>query len=225
MREWVRSRLNYANVTATLALFLVISGGTAAAVTYVVSSNSQVGPNTIAGHHPPSGRHSNLIPASVNGQDVADNSLRGADIDEATLAKVLRFGGTIPSGVTVRGVFGCFDRNQDFGNTGPFLLEAHCFDAVTLPLPAPQPLTDANVNFAPGARGEDDPTCTGSVSAPTAPAGQVCVYESGGVGDSEQAGAIQGAGPSVNGFEVRADDVDTTNGAVAATGTWAYKAP
>jgi hypothetical protein len=70
-----------------MALFVAL-GGTATAVTYVVSSNSQVGPNTISGHHPPSGDHSNLIPASVNGQDVTDNSLRGADINESTLGRV-----------------------------------------------------------------------------------------------------------------------------------------
>jgi hypothetical protein len=88
MGERIRSHLTYANVVATLALFLVIAGGTAAAVTYVVSSNSQVGPNTISGHRPPSGKHANIIPASVNGQDVADNSLRGADINELTLGAV-----------------------------------------------------------------------------------------------------------------------------------------
>src|SRR5436190_8334803 len=83
----IRSHLTYANVMATLAVFLVLGGGTALA-SYVVSSNSQVGPNTISGHKPPSGKHANLIPGSVNGQDVADNSLRGADINESTLGKV-----------------------------------------------------------------------------------------------------------------------------------------
>jgi hypothetical protein len=74
-------------IVACIALFVAL-GGTATAVTYVVSANSQVGPNTISGHKPPSGKNANLIPASVNGQDVADNSLRGADIIESTLAKV-----------------------------------------------------------------------------------------------------------------------------------------
>jgi hypothetical protein len=83
----IRSHLTYANVMATLAVFLVLGGGTALA-SYVVSSNSQVGPNTISGHKPPSGDHANVIPGSVNGQDVADNSLRGADINESTLGQV-----------------------------------------------------------------------------------------------------------------------------------------
>src|SRR4051812_6472554 len=75
----IRSHLTYANVMATLAVFLVLGGGTALAA-YVVSSNSQVGPNTISGHKPPTGDHANIIGGSVNGQDVANNSLTGADI-------------------------------------------------------------------------------------------------------------------------------------------------
>jgi hypothetical protein len=57
MRPWIRSHLTYANVAATLALFLVVSGGAAAAVTYVVSFNIQIGPGTVSGHTPPSGKH------------------------------------------------------------------------------------------------------------------------------------------------------------------------
>src|SRR5438093_3809737 len=75
----IRRHLSYANVMATLAVFLVLGGGTALAA-YVVSSNSQIGPGTVSGHKPPSGDHANIISGSVNGSDVADNSLRGADI-------------------------------------------------------------------------------------------------------------------------------------------------
>jgi hypothetical protein len=79
MRQWSRSHLTFANVVSLAALFVAL-GGTATAVTYVVSSNSQVGPNTISGHHPPSGKHANLIAGSVGSRDVADNNLTGADI-------------------------------------------------------------------------------------------------------------------------------------------------
>ena len=75
----IRSRLTYANVVATLALFLVLGGSTALA-SYVISSNSQVGPGTISGHKPPTGKHANIIPGTLNSFDVADNSLTGADI-------------------------------------------------------------------------------------------------------------------------------------------------
>ena len=80
----VRQHLTYANVISTLAMFLVLGGGTALAA-YVVSSNSQIGPNTVSGHKPPTGKHANLIAGSVNGQDVAANSLTGASINEASL--------------------------------------------------------------------------------------------------------------------------------------------
>ena len=82
-----RFRPSAAMVVACIALFVAL-GGTATAVTYVVSSNSQIGPNTISGHKPPTGKHSNVIAGSINGQDVADNSVRGADVVESSLGEV-----------------------------------------------------------------------------------------------------------------------------------------
>jgi hypothetical protein len=58
---------------STLAVFLVLGGGTALAA-YVVSSNSQIGPGTVSGHKPPTGKHANIIAGSINGQDIADRS-------------------------------------------------------------------------------------------------------------------------------------------------------
>jgi hypothetical protein len=40
----------------------------------LVSSNSQIGPRTISGHKPPTGKHANIIAGSINGQDIADRS-------------------------------------------------------------------------------------------------------------------------------------------------------
>jgi hypothetical protein len=74
VRERIRSHLTYANVMATLAVFLVLGGGTALAA-YVVSSNSQIGPGTISGHKPPTGKHANIIAGSINGQDIADKAV------------------------------------------------------------------------------------------------------------------------------------------------------
>jgi hypothetical protein len=75
------------DVLALLSFFLVLGGGTALA-SYVVSSNTQIGPNTISGHKPPTGDHANVIAGSINGQDVADNSVRGADVVESSLGEV-----------------------------------------------------------------------------------------------------------------------------------------
>jgi hypothetical protein len=79
MRQWLRSHLTYANVVATLSLFLVLGGGTALAA-YVVSSNSQVGPGTISGHKPPTGAHTNIIGGSVNATDLANQSVTQAKL-------------------------------------------------------------------------------------------------------------------------------------------------
>lgn len=68
-----------AMIVACVALFVAL-GGTATAVTYVVSSNSQIGPGTISGHNPPSGKHGNVISGSVNGTDLAPNSVGSSEI-------------------------------------------------------------------------------------------------------------------------------------------------
>src|SRR5438874_11648068 len=112
-----RFRPSPAMVVACAALFVAL-GGTAVATSYVVSSNSQVGPGTISGHHPPSGKHANIIAGSINGKDlnggavsagklapdsvdgskvldgslngsdIATDSLTGADVDESSLGTV-----------------------------------------------------------------------------------------------------------------------------------------
>jgi hypothetical protein len=82
VRQRIRSQMTYANVMATLAVFLVLGGGTALAA-YVVSSNSQIGPGTVSGHKPPSGDHANIIANSINGTDIADRS--GVDTCPPTL--------------------------------------------------------------------------------------------------------------------------------------------
>jgi hypothetical protein len=87
MRHRIRSHLTYANVVATLALFLVLGGGTALA-SYVVSSNSQIGPGTISGHKPPTGKHANIIAGSINGTDIADRS----GVDTCQMPLLAKFG-------------------------------------------------------------------------------------------------------------------------------------
>jgi hypothetical protein len=80
----MRKHLSYANLAATVALFLGLSGGTALAA-YLVISNADIGPDTIAGHNPPSGDHSNLIAGTINEQDIKAKSLTDKSINERTL--------------------------------------------------------------------------------------------------------------------------------------------
>jgi hypothetical protein len=68
----------------TILAFVVLGGGTALGA-YVVSSNSQVGPGTIRGHKPPTGKHANIIANSINGKDIADRS--GVDTCKTPLVK------------------------------------------------------------------------------------------------------------------------------------------
>jgi hypothetical protein len=106
MLSTLRSKTTYANVVATVALFIALGGSATASV--LITSNSQVASNTISGHKPPSGDRPNVIAGSINGQDlasgsvanaklganavtgnkVADNSLTGNDILESSLAAV-----------------------------------------------------------------------------------------------------------------------------------------
>jgi hypothetical protein len=74
MRQWIRSHLTYANVMVTILAFIVLGGGTAAAA-FVVSSNSQIGPDTIYGHNAPSGANKNVVTNSLTGADVKESSL------------------------------------------------------------------------------------------------------------------------------------------------------
>lgn len=81
-----RFRLSPAMIVAWCALFVALAG--TAAATVIVSANGQVAKNTISGHKPPRGDHSNIIAGSVTSADVAQNSLTGSVINESTLAQV-----------------------------------------------------------------------------------------------------------------------------------------
>jgi hypothetical protein len=75
-RDEIRRHLNYANVTATLALLLALAGGTAYAVDKVTSgdiANNAVRSIDLRNHK------------GVRGKDVVRNSITGRQIDESTL--------------------------------------------------------------------------------------------------------------------------------------------
>jgi hypothetical protein len=80
----LRQRLTFANVTSLLALFFAIGGSAYAAV--IVTSNSDVAPDTIAGHKPGSGKHSNLILGSVTNEDLAPETVKTGRITDGTVA-------------------------------------------------------------------------------------------------------------------------------------------
>ena len=95
---------------------------------------------------------------------------------------------------------------------------------VQLPGMAPADLSDATVNFAAGGA-DADPSCSGTATAPTAPAGKVCLYltSAAGAGTAVDGQAIPGLAGSRSGFVVHA--TNATLGETGAFGTWAYTAP
>jgi hypothetical protein len=92
MRQWLRSHLTYGNVMATIAVFLVLGGGSAVAL----SGSNTVFTDDIADDTLPAGGGNpagglvaaDLRPGSVGTSEVAGNSLTGGDINESTLGPV-----------------------------------------------------------------------------------------------------------------------------------------
>jgi hypothetical protein len=95
MRRLFR-RPSHATVVAYLALFVALGGSAMAA--FVVSSNSQIGPNTIYGSNKPSTANDNIVDGSITARDIKassigstqifDGSLIGADLDDGTVAGI-----------------------------------------------------------------------------------------------------------------------------------------
>ena len=71
----IRSHLTYANVMATLAVFIALGGTALASV--IITKNSQVAKDTISGHAHASGDRPNIIRGSVGGSDLS-STLRGS---------------------------------------------------------------------------------------------------------------------------------------------------
>ncbi|HXJ66237.1 MAG TPA: hypothetical protein VNN79_20950 [Actinomycetota bacterium] len=116
----LRTKLTYANVVATLSIVLVLTGGTALA-SVLITSNGQVAKDTISGHKPPSGKHSNVIAGSINGRDVADDSLGGADINESSLTGIaMKLDYTAPASN---------NPETTIAQVGPYTIKARCTPA------------------------------------------------------------------------------------------------
>jgi hypothetical protein len=130
MRQRIRAHLSYANVMATIAVFLVLSGGTAVALNGsntvfsddivngevkeadvgqgAVASAEIKDDSIVAGDVAPNALNSaRIADGSLTGTDVATDSLTGADIGESTLSQTVlqrRVGASCPSGQAIRAV-------------------------------------------------------------------------------------------------------------------------
>ena len=122
-----------------------------------------------------------------------------------------RYSGTLPSGKTVVGAWGLQANNLNDNEDA--------FATISLPQPS---AASYDANFAPSAfADDDDPSCTGGFTNPTAPPGKVCIYIGNtfvGVDGLIGAGGTDSFGFSIRGTAAGAGDVD-------ARGTWAYTEP
>lgn len=160
----------YSIVASTLALGLAVStGGAVAASALIDGKNIKSG--TV--------KTKQLAKNAVTTNKVKDGSLTAADFKAGQLPagaqgpagpKGRDAGDPIPSGTTVTGTW----RYDSTSTTSQSVNDSF---EIALPGVAPAALSDASVNFASGGvAGDADPACTGSESAPTAPAGKVCIY-------------------------------------------------
>lgn len=219
----------YSVVASTAALFIAVStGGAVAAAALIDGKNIKSG--TV--------KTKQLAKGAVDGSKVKDGSLTGTDFKAGTLPagakgdtgpagpagqKGRDAGDPIPSGTTVTGPW-----RYDDTATASQAIDDRVL--ITLPGVAPAALTDTTVNFAPSPGdpvGDADPACTGTVEAPTAPAGKVCLYAD--FVDSNLT-AVRGetGGSSFansRSFLVTFVMTPAGNADVYAMGSWAYTAP
>jgi hypothetical protein len=111
MSSWIRSHLRWVLVGCA-AVFLFVAGGTAYAA-FVVNSNADVASDTISGHAPPSGDHSNLIAGSVANSDLAPDSVLSANIKDGAVTRFDLSQNSVNSARIVDGTVGNADLGTD----------------------------------------------------------------------------------------------------------------
>ncbi len=162
---------------------------------------------------------------TVTGVDIKNRSLSAKDLSKPTVKALrgqqgprgLNAWDTIPSGKTVTGRFYEYDRA---GATVTSVAENVNF-------PAKAPAAPTGYGFGPDSESftVDDPACTGTYEAPTAPAGHVCVYL-GGTQGIDNASVNPWAGAEQNPYTFYMTFSQTTaDGIYEFWGNWAYTAP
>ena len=226
--------LSYANVMATVAVFIALGGGAYAATALPKNSvgATQLRNDAVSSAKIKNGslqrsdfRTADLVklrgPAGAKGADGAAGpaGAAGAKGDKGERGQLGL--STLQAGDTLRGVFGVDGIAKDPGD--------EFVTGVTLAIPAPANLDDATVI------GPDDGnsgTCTGSYSSPTAPAGFVCIYPVGGTNVDQVFGKVpfdlDGMGsPNLGQETPYGFIVETTSlhgGQLLSQGSWAYTA-
>jgi len=160
----IRKRLSYANVAATLALVFSMTGGALAAKHYLISSTKQISPKVLKKLHGANGRKGATGatgPAGARGETGAP----GAKGEAGPFPT-----GNLPRGITLRGAYAV---GGEAAGTGKTFTTAISFGYQLASPPAGHFLTE-------GASSTTE--CPGSPEEPKAAPGNLCVYETTGVG-------------------------------------------
>jgi hypothetical protein len=172
-------------------------------------------------------RNVDLGTASVNSRVIQNLSVGRGDLSTA-LQGQLQWA-VVPAGRTIRGaVGGDYDAAANLTDWGA---------VVSLPAVARNALDDDDVyvvvtTWTSGDAGQTQPTttdtnvgCTGTLAAPTAPAGKVCIYVSGGDNATDLNGysVMPGTGASRYGFKL--SWTNAVPGDTFIDAVWAYRAP
>jgi hypothetical protein len=215
--------VTYANVTATLALFLALGGTAVAANHYLLHAKSQISPALLKTLHGASGPRGATGATGATGPTGATGAagapgLQGIQGIQGIPGPTSE---TVPAGSTMRGAYG-FELTAAAGAQieGGF---------VSYPMVLPSSPTGEVFS----ASGQAATHCPGSSSAPAADPGYLCVYRastSGTVTQTKLYNPQNGSSPpgagSVYGFDV--EDVFTASGTASVfldEGVWAYTAP
>ena len=157
----VTRRLNFANVTATLALFFATSGGALAANHYLINSTKQINPNVLKALHGRAGKTGKTGPQGPAGPPgpVGARGTTGPTGPAGTFSTALS------PGQTIRGAY-----NTGGTAAAPAALANTSISFLTLFSAAP------TVKIVPEA-GAPSAECPGTVALPEAKPGFLCIYE------------------------------------------------
>ena len=196
LRERIGGRLSYANVMATIAVFLAL-GGTTIAISLPKKS---VGPKQLKRN---AVRERNIQPGAVSTDKLAQGAVTEAKISPSAIPLL----GTLRPGQTLRGSF----------NVGGWatVTQDNTKEAVSyiFPLPGLVPSTVIGLNDA------TTPNCP-SADPPQAALGRLCIYVDG--VSNVEGNTVSSENNSAYGFGIRADA--TAAGDYGATGLWAVTA-
>jgi len=160
MKKTLRGRLTYANVIATLALFIALGGGAYAATQLPKNS---VGPRQI--------KKGAVTPAKLNKASKrrlkGPRGAQGLQGPQGAAGPLLE---TLPSGKTERGAYG-FASTRFEASTPGNAYEPGFETSYPIPLPFAPTINVIKIG------GPATANCPGSVSSPTAAPGNLCVYE------------------------------------------------